>query len=396
MDMRTKILFSAIATLAFSNISFGQEEELQITSKDSIVISSWMVGLGFNAVDDSGNVFDGLLNIGDEWNILPYPSRLSLGRYFKSGLGVEAIGTLNKYKEGKIIDGQVNPEDIDYYAIDARITYDLNKIIGETGWFDPYVGVGAGYTEANNLGRGTYNAVVGFRTWFSDRWGLDFNSSGKWAMSQSEGATNHIQHAAGVVYQFGIEKGLSKRGEEKKELLAAIEKEKQRQADSIAEVNRLKEEALLAERLQKEKEAAELAAAEKAARDKTEAEQKAIQDQIDGLGRVYFRFNSSYLTNEDKSLLDKLAAILKEHETVKLEISAHTDARGPEEFNQWLSERRLERTVNYLNELGITSARLVGKAQGESQLTNECGNGVKCPEVKHQENRRSQFSIMEF
>ena len=185
-------------------------------------------------------------------------------------------------------------------------------------------------------------------------------------MSQSEGATNHIQHAAGVVYQFGIEKGLSKRGEEKKELLAAIEKEKQRQADSIAEVNRLKEEALLAERLQKEKEAAELAAAEKAARDKKEAEQKAIQDQIDGLGRVYFRFNSSYLTNEDKELLDKLAAILKEHETVKLEISAHTDARGPEDFNQWLSERRLERTVNYLNELGITSDRLVRKAQGES------------------------------
>lgn len=396
MDMRTKFLFSVLAILAFCNTSLGQEEEIQITSKDSIVESSWIVGLGFNAVDDSGNVFDGLFNVGDEWNILPYPSRISVGRYFKNGLGVEAIGTLNKYKEGKIVDGLVNPEDIDYYAIDARITYDLNKIIGETGWFDPYVGIGAGYTEANNLGRGTYNAVVGFRTWFSDRWGLDFNSSGKWAMSQSDGASNHIQHAAGVVYQFGIEKGLSKRGEEKKELMAAIEKERQRQQDSIAEANRLKEEALLAERLMREKEAAELAAAEKAARDKKEAEQKAIQDQIDGLGRVYFRFNSSYLTNEDKKLLDKLAAILKEHKTVKLEISAHTDARGPEEFNQWLSERRLERTVNYLNELGITSDRLVGKAQGESQLTNECGNGVKCPEVKHQENRRSQFSIIEF
>ncbi|PIB38877.1 OmpA family protein [Maribacter sp. 4G9] len=394
--MRTKFLILVVTIFATINVSFAQDEELQITSKDSIVASSWIVGVGFNAVDDSGNVFDGLFNIGEEWNILPYPSRVSLGRYFKSGLGVEAIGTINKYKEGNIVDGVVNPEDKDYYAIDARITYDLNKIIGETGWFDPYVGVGAGYTEANDLGRGTYNAIVGFRTWFSDRWGLDFNSSGKWAMSQSEGATNHIQHAAGVVYQFGIEKGLSKRGEEKKELLAAIEKERQRQQDSIAEVNRLREEALLAERLKREKEAAELAVAEKAERDKKEAAQKAIQDQIDGLGRVYFKFNSSYLTTEDKELLDKLAAILQEHETVTLEISAHTDARGPEEFNLWLSERRLERTVNYLNEKGISSDRLVGKAQGETELTNECGDGVKCPEVKHQENRRSQFTILQF
>lgn len=394
--MRTKFLFFAIAFLSIIYTSLGQEEELQITSKDSIVESSWMVGLGFNAVDDSGNVFDGLFNIGDEWNILPYPSRVSLGRYFKSGIGLEAIGTLNKYKEGKIIDGQVNQVESNYYALDARVTYDLNKIIGQTAWFDPYVGVGAGYTEANNLGRGTYNAVVGFRTWFSDTWGLDFNSSGKWAMSKSDGATNHIQHAVGVVYQFGIEKGLSKRGEEKMELLAAIEKEKQRQADSIAEVNRQREEALLAERLKREKEAAELAAAEKAARDKKEAEQKAIQDQIDGLGRVYFKFNSSYLTTEDEELLDELAAILTEHETVKLEISAHTDARGAEEFNQWLSERRLEKTVKYLTDKGISRDRLVGKAQGETQLTNECGDGVKCPEVKHQENRRSQFSIIQF
>lgn len=394
--MRTKFLFFAIAFLSIIYTSLGQEEELQITSKDSIVESSWMVGLGLNAVDDSGNVFDGLFNIGDEWNILPYPSRVSLGRYFKSGIGLEAIGTLNKYKEGKIIDGQVNQVESNYYALDARVTYDLNKIIGQTAWFDPYVGVGAGYTEANNLGRGTYNAVVGFRTWFSDTWGLDFNSSGKWAMSKSDGATNHIQHAVGVVYQFGIEKGLSKRGEEKMELLAAIEKEKQRQADSIAEVNRQREEALLAERLKREKEAAELAAAEKAARDKKEAEQKAIQDQIDGLGRVYFKFNSSYLTTEDEELLDELAAILTEHETVKLEISAHTDARGAEEFNQWLSERRLEKTVKYLTDKGISRDRLVGKAQGETQLTNECGDGVKCPEVKHQENRRSQFSIIQF
>ena len=188
------------------------QEIPQLTSKDSIVQSSWMLGLGYNIVDDSGDVFNGLFDVNTQWNALAYPSRVSVGRYFKSGIGLEAIGSYNKYKVGKIIDGRVNSDETDYLALDARVSYDLNKIIGETAWFDPYVGVGLGYTDANATPRSTYNAVIGFRTWISDRWGLDFSSSGKWRTGNK--GTNHIQHSAGVVYQFGIEKGLSKKGVE--------------------------------------------------------------------------------------------------------------------------------------------------------------------------------------
>lgn len=372
------------------------QEELQITSKDSIVQSSWIIGLGYNAVDDSGNVFDGLFNVSDEWNMLPYPSRLSVGRYFKNGLGLEAIGSYNKYKTGKIIDGAVNLSDTDYVGLDARITYDLNKIIGETAWFDPYVGIGAGYTDANNLGRGTYNAIVGFRTWFSDKWGLDFNSSGKWSMTQGNGSTNHLQHAAGVVYQFGIEKGLSKRGEEKLELLAAIEKEKQRQMDSISEVNRLKEEALLAERLKKEKEAADLAAAEKAKQDAELNRRKEIEDKINAFGYVYFGFNSSYLNDNSKTILGNLSELLKENTSLKLKITSHTDSRGASAYNDWLSQRRVERTRDYLISLGVADSQLTIEAFGERQLLNECKDGVYCSEDKHKENRRSEFIVMEY
>ncbi|MFD2588218.1 hypothetical protein ACFSQJ_14860 [Croceitalea marina] len=78
---------------------------------------------------------------------------MSIGKYFENGLGLEAIGTYNKYKEGKIVDNQVNDTMISYYAADLRVSYDLNKILGETGFFDPYVGLGLGYTDANNQGR---------------------------------------------------------------------------------------------------------------------------------------------------------------------------------------------------------------------------------------------------
>ena len=393
--MKTSSVFSFFFFFLMTNFIFGQEE-LQITSKDSIVQSSWIFGLGFNAVDDSGNVFEGLFNVSDEWNILPYPSRVSIGRYFKSGLGVEAIGTINKYKEGKIIDGTINPADTDYFGLDARITYDLNKIIGETAWFDPYVGIGAGYTDANNLGRGTYNAVVGFRTWFSDRWGLDFNSSGKWAMSRSNGATNHIQHAAGVVYQFGIEKGLSKRGEEKLELMEAIEKEKQRQMDSIAEVDRLREEALLAERLKAEKEKAALAAAEKAKEDAQNARRKKIEDEISDLGYVYFELNSSTLNKRSKNILDSLAVIIKDNPSLRIKITSHTDSRGESKYNQWLSQRRVDSTNKYLLLTGVDDSNLSTEAFGETMLLNECDDTTYCPEEKHQINRRSEFVVLEF
>ncbi|MEP3374491.1 MAG: OmpA family protein [Maribacter dokdonensis] len=393
--MKTTKIFSFIFLLVLSSVTFAQDE-LQITAKDSVVQSSWIVGIGLNAVDDSGNVFDGIFNVGKEWNIVPFPSRVSIGRYFKNGLGLEAIGAYNTYMEGNIIDGNVILEDINYYSFDGRITYDLNKIIGQTGWFDPYVGIGAGYTDANNKGRGTYNAVVGFRTWFSDRWGLDFNSSGKWAMSQADGATNHIQHAAGVVYQFGIEKGLSKRGEEKLELLAAIEKEKQRQQDSINEVNRLKDEALLAERLKKQQEADALAAAEKAKIDALNKKREEIKSRIESLGNVYFALNSSVVNTSSKKVLDSLANVLEEIPTLKLKITAHTDSRGTSKYNDWLSQRRVDKTKAYLVSMGISEDKLVAEAYGETMLLNECDDNTYCPENKHAVNRRSEFVILEF
>ncbi|WP_291967367.1 OmpA family protein [Maribacter sp.] len=393
--MKTTSIFSFLVFFMLSSLSFAQDE-LQITAKDSIVQSSWIFGVGLNAVDDSGNVFDELLNFTDEWNLVPYPSRVSIGRYFKSGLGLEAIGTYNQYKEGKNVDGEILTENISYYGIDGRITYDLNKIIGETGWFDPYVGIGAGYTDANNRGRGTYNAIVGFRTWFSDRWGLDLNATGKWAMSESEGVSNHLQYAAGAVYQFGIEKGLSKRGEEKLELLAAIAKEKQRQTDSINEVNRLKDEALLAERLKKQKEADALAAAEKAKIDAINKRKAEIKSKIEDLGYVYFDLNSSYLNSSSKKVLESLADVLIEIPTLKLKITSHTDSRGTSKYNDWLSQRRVDKTKEYLISKGVSEEKLTTEAYGESMLLNDCNDDTYCPEEKHAVNRRSEFIIQEF
>lgn len=373
-------------------LNFVNAQELRLTAKDSIVTSSWMVGLGYNFVDDSGNQFEKLLDFENEWNAVAFPSRLSIGRYFKSGLGIEAVGSYNKYKVGKLIDGSINSVETDYFGIDARLSYDLNKIIGETGFFDPYIGVGLGYTDANGQGRGTYNGVIGFRTWFSDHWGLDFSSSGKWAMDND--ASNHLQHAVGAVYRFNIEKGLSKKGLEK---LALID-ENQRVSDSINAAKKAEEEArLLAERLAREKEQARLAAEEQARRDSENRRRAELENKIDAMGNVYFSLNSSQLNREYKGLLDKLTVIMEENPDLTIKIGSHADSRGAEVYNQALSERRLKQTLDYLiKQKGIDASRLSGDGFGETQLVNECDNNTYCPESKHRLNRRSEFEIVKF
>ena len=387
-----KIFRPAVVAFSLLLTTTVLAQDVEMTKKDSIVQSYWLVTLGTNFVDDSGDEFGKLLDLQESWNTVPYPSRISVGRYFKNGLGLEAIGSYNKYKAGKIIDRNINPTDIDYWAIDFRVSYDLNMILGETGLFDPYIGIGAGYTDANNQGRGTYNAIIGFRTWFSDHWGLDFNSTGKWAMD-TQNATNHIQHAVGVAYRFEVEKGLSRKGQEKLALLQEMEKEQQRVQDSIAKAE---EARLLAERLQKEKEAAELAAAEKAKKDAEDARRAAIQKKIDDLGNVHFKLNSSYLTDNDKSLLNQLVAIMETEPGIKIRVTSHTDSRGTNQYNQWLSERRAERTVEYILSKGIAGERITHEAFGETKLLNDCSDGVNCTEAQHAVNRRSEFLIVSF
>jgi len=385
-----KEMFLAILV---ANVFAIHSQTTEITKKDSTIVSSWIVGLGYNIVDDSSrDGFQSYFDVKGTWNAVSYPSRISIGKYFKNGLGLEAIASYNKYKAEKIVDG-LPPltNDKIYYSVDSRLSYDLNKIFGETGWFDPYMGVGLGFTEANSISRGTINGVLGFRTWFSDRLGLDVNTSGKWRMNKN--ATNHIQHAIGVVYRFNIEKDLTEEGKEKLELIEAEAKELARVNDSIATANKVAEDSrLFNERLEKERELARLAQIE---REKEEAKRE-IQSKINDLGNIYFVFDSSSITSSSKNALSKLVIILNEYPNLIIEVNSHTDSRGPAVYNQKLSEIRLQSTLEYLFKNGIQPNRVVGEAYGEEKLVNECDDHTKCSETKHKQNRRSQFKIINF
>lgn len=100
------------------------------------------------------------------------------------------------------------------------------------------------------------------------------------------------------------------------------------------------------------------------------------------------------LRDSSKIELDKLADFLKLNDNIKVELSSHTDSRGSDNYNQKLSQRRAQSCVTYLIDKGVDAANIIAKGYGETQLLNECSNGVECSEDDHQANRRTEIKIL--
>lgn len=86
---------------------------------------------------------------------------------------------------------------------------------------------------------------------------------------------------------------------------------------------------------------------------------------------IRFEFNSDRLTPLGKSISDDVAVALKspELEGVRFRIEGHTDAKGGEEYNQQLSERRAAVVRDYLVQThGIGADRIVAVGKGKKEL----------------------------
>ena len=108
---------------------------------------------------------------------------------------------------------------------------------------------------------------------------------------------------------------------------------------------------------------------------------------------IYFDFDRYNIRPDAAIELAKILAALREYPELIIHIESHTDSRGSDSYNELLSERRAQSTLEWLISKGITRNRLTAKGYGEGRLINECSNGVECTEEAHQLNRRSMFII---
>lgn len=113
------------------------------------------------------------------------------------------------------------------------------------------------------------------------------------------------------------------------------------------------------------------------------------------LENIYYDYDDDKILPDAEDDLNVLLDLLTRYSKMKIELSSHTDSRGRDDYNKDLSQRRANSAKKWLVEKGIESERIVPKGYGESQLLNECKNGVECTEEKHRFNRRTEFKIIE-
>ncbi|EGV43102.2 OmpA family protein [Bizionia argentinensis JUB59] len=194
MKNLSRLLFAMLLMLGMGN-TYAQDEN-----------NPWAITLGTNAVDfyptgeaaPLGDMFDEYFNATDHWNILPSVSSLTVGRYLSNGFTLGATASLNKID--KFGDDRSKYDEVTYVGVDGIVKYGFGAAINSS-WFDPYLGVGGGYTWVDEIGAGTLNGTLGINFWVTDNVGITVQSAYKHAFEDY--LDTHFQHTAGISFKFG-------------------------------------------------------------------------------------------------------------------------------------------------------------------------------------------------
>ena len=221
MKHLNKLLLAVMMVLAMS--SHAQNSD-----------NPWALSFGVNAVDTRASAGGGnnwldyhvsqAFLVGQNWNILPSVSYLSLARSVGNNFSVGLQGSINKMDKFVVFDPRnpnhnsagyvtTNPGDLMYYAIDANVKYSFMSLI-KSKVIDPSLRLGGGYTWLGDNSYGTVNPGAGLTFWFNEFVGLELQTTYK--VSQLLGqdrnmagdiyapdAVSHFQHSIGVTFQFG-------------------------------------------------------------------------------------------------------------------------------------------------------------------------------------------------
>ncbi|MDO5969394.1 OmpA family protein [Flavivirga aquimarina] len=193
MKNLSRLLFAMLLILGYSNAD-AQDKN-----------NPWQITIGANAVDAypsgdgapfSEGIFDKYFDVSDHWNILPSLSTISVSKYIGDGFSFGIAGSLNKIENR----GDQEVDDLSYYGADGTIKYSVGEVL-DWNTFEPYLGVGGGYTWVDDLGAGTLNGTLGFNLWFTENIGLTVQSAYKHAFEDY--LDTHFQHTAGISIKFG-------------------------------------------------------------------------------------------------------------------------------------------------------------------------------------------------
>jgi outer membrane protein OmpA-like peptidoglycan-associated protein len=109
---------------------------------------------------------------------------------------------------------------------------------------------------------------------------------------------------------------------------------------------------------------------------------------------IFFDFNSSTLSGKAKKELDYLVILKKNYPELHIGLVGNADAKGPDEYNQKLSEQRAQVAKNYLIQKGLSADQITIKGLGEKSFVaiNANTDGSDNPEGRVY-NRRVEINL---
>jgi outer membrane protein OmpA-like peptidoglycan-associated protein len=104
---------------------------------------------------------------------------------------------------------------------------------------------------------------------------------------------------------------------------------------------------------------------------------------------INFESNSDKLSDVSFTELNRVIQLMKENGTLKVEIAAHTDDMGSDNYNLTLSNKRAKSVMDYLIQNQITVDRFTAKGYGETQFKFKNDS-----EENRAKNRRVELKIL--
>jgi outer membrane protein OmpA-like peptidoglycan-associated protein len=108
---------------------------------------------------------------------------------------------------------------------------------------------------------------------------------------------------------------------------------------------------------------------------------------------VQFDFDKAILKEAGAKLLEPILKELTKNARATLNIGAHADSYGTEQYNRSLSNRRAKAVKDYFISHGIAAKRIEAVGFGEELLLNRCSDGTECAEEGHSYNCRAEIKV---
>jgi hypothetical protein len=167
----------------------------------------WMFGIHWSAIEDDGNKFGGMFDVNQSWNLKPYPTMLTIDRYFLYGWSAELSANYGQYSGNRLVNDSLNVTGINFSAdLNAKYSF-YNLYAPNARWIEPYIVAGAGFTYRTGSDADqnviTANLGGGLNLWFADWIGIRLSSTAKFGVFPGfwDTPNNYLMYNAGIVFR---------------------------------------------------------------------------------------------------------------------------------------------------------------------------------------------------